>query len=104
MMNMTVFRVVQESITNAVRHADASQIAISVTNEHDSGGQDQLVLNIRDNGKGMVIDDFHSDVDFGLLGMRERAHSMGGEFKLESALGEGVSICITIPLGADKIV
>ncbi|MFW5451760.1 MAG: PAS domain S-box protein [Methylophagaceae bacterium] len=104
MMNMTVFRIVQESITNAVRHADASEIAISVINEHDVDGQDQLVLDIRDDGKGMIIDDFHSDVDFGLLGMRERAHSMGGTFQLESALGQGFAIHIVIPLGADKIV
>ncbi len=105
MMNMTVFRVVQESITNAVRHADASEIAISVINEHDmNNDQNQLVIDISDDGKGMEVQDFHSDVDFGLLGMRERAQSLGGTFQLESALGKGVSIHITIPLGADKIV
>jgi PAS domain S-box-containing protein len=103
MMNMTVFRVVQESITNAVRHADASNIAISVTNEHDSG-QNQLIIDISDDGKGMEVQDFHSDVDFGLLGMRERAKSMGGTFQLISALGDGVSIQITIPLEADKTI
>ncbi|HHA19643.1 MAG TPA: PAS domain-containing protein, partial [Methylophaga sp.] len=105
MMNMTVFRVVQESITNAVRHADASEIAISVINEHDmKNDREQLVIDISDDGKGMEVQDFHSDVDFGLLGMRERAQSMGGTFQLNSALGEGVSIHITIPLGAEKTV
>ena len=105
MMNMTVFRVVQESITNAVRHADASEIAISVINEHDTANdQNQLVIDISDDGKGMEVQDFHSDVDFGLLGMRERAQSLGGTFQLDSALGKGVSIHITIPLGVDKIV
>ncbi|MDC9725457.1 MAG: PAS domain-containing protein [Gammaproteobacteria bacterium] len=93
-MNMTVFRVVQESITNAVRHANASEIRINVNNEGE-----QLVIDIADDGKGMEVQDFHSDVDFGLLGMRERAHSLGGEFKLTSALGEGVLIHITLPLG-----
>ena len=93
-MNMTVFRIVQESITNAVRHAAASEIAITVTNDDEL-----LTIDITDDGKGMEVQDFHSDVDFGLLGMRERAHSLGGEFKLTSALGEGVSIHITLPLG-----
>lgn len=93
-LNMTIFRVVQESITNAVRHADASEIAVSVSNQ-----QQQLEIIIRDNGKGMEVHDFHSDVDFGLLGMRERAHSLGGEFKLETALSQGVTIRVTLPLG-----
>jgi len=96
-MNMTVFRVVQESITNAVRHAAASEIAISVKNEDEL-----LDISIIDDGKGMEVQDFHSDVDFGLLGMRERAHSLGGQFKLTSALGEGVSIHITLPLGNNE--
>ena len=98
-MNMTVFRVVQESITNAVRHAEASEMIISITNEFDKENGQQLVLDISDNGKGMEVQDFHSDVDFGLLGMRERAHSLGGQFQLESALGEGLTIHITLPLG-----
>lgn len=100
-MNMTVFRVVQEAITNAVRHADASLIDVKIDARQNSD-DDRLTMTISDNGKGMVIKDFHSDVDFGLLGMRERAHSLGGEFKLESEPGSGVSITIEIPLGADK--
>jgi len=96
-MNMTIFRIVQESITNAVRHAAAAEIAISVKNEDGA-----IDISIIDNGKGMEVQDFHSDVDFGLLGMRERAHSLGGEFKLTSALGDGVSIHITLPLGKNE--
>ena len=103
-MNMTVFRVVQESLTNAVRHADASEISVIVANQPDEHQQDQITIDIRDDGKGMEVNDFHSDVDFGLLGMRERAHSLGGQFNLESSLGNGVRIHITIPLGADKTV
>ncbi|MBL1319994.1 MAG: PAS domain-containing protein [Methylophaga sp.] len=102
MMNMTVFRVVQESITNAVRHANATELTVSVSNEFDEEQGQQLKIVIADDGKGMEILDFHSDVDFGLLGMRERAQSLGGTFQLESALGDGVTICVTIPLGADK--
>lgn len=104
-MNMTVFRVVQEAITNAVRHADATEMRVSVSNEFDEKmTQNQLVVEIVDDGKGMEIQDFHSDVDFGLLGMRERAHSLGGTFILESSLGAGLKIHVTIPLGADQTV
>jgi two-component system, NarL family, sensor histidine kinase UhpB len=103
-MNMTVFRVVQESLTNAVRHAEASEISILVANVQDETQHDQIIIDISDNGKGMDVHDFHSDVDFGLLGMRERAQSLGGQFTLESSLGTGVRIHITIPLGADKTV
>ena len=102
-MNMTVFRVVQESITNAVRHADATKIEIGVTNLPETSDKSgQLIINVADNGKGMVVKDFHSDVDFGLLGMRERAQSLGGTFDLQSQPGEGVTIHITIPLGVEK--
>jgi hypothetical protein len=101
-MNMTVFRVVQEAITNAVRHAAASQIAVSI--EARQGSEDDyLSIEVCDDGKGMVVKDFHSDVDFGLLGMRERAQSLGGEFQLDSQPGDGVTIRVRIPLGADRV-
>jgi len=103
-MNMTVFRVIQEAITNAVRHAAAASIAVRVINERNDLEQEQVTIEVQDDGKGMDILDFHSDVDFGLLGMRERAQSLGGEFNLESTLGQGVKIQVKIPLGADKTI
>lgn len=96
--NMTIFRVVQEALTNAVRHAEASNILVKVMRE-TTATDDVLVINIRDDGKGMVVNDFHSDVDFGLLGMRERAQRLGGSFELQSESGAGVNLTITIPLG-----
>jgi len=102
-INMTIFRVIQESITNAVRHANATKIIVSVANEFNMTTlKQQLVIEVSDDGKGMEVQDFHSDVDFGLLGMRERAHSMGGTFELTSSLGKGVTIQITIPLEEEK--
>ena len=62
-----------------------------------------LVIEIRDDGKGMVVKDLHSDVDFGLLGMRERAQSLGGEFQLISEPGHGVKIRVIIPLRTDRL-
>ncbi len=51
----------------------------------------------------MVVKDLHSDVDFGLLGMRERAQSLGGEFQLISEPGHGVKISVIIPLRTDRL-
>lgn len=93
-LNMTIFRIIQESITNAVRHADCSKIGISVANDSD---KHQLTIDICDNGKGMEIKDFYSDVDFGILGMRERTQSLKGDFQLISSPGEGVKIHVRIP-------
>ncbi len=101
-LNMTVFRVVQEAITNAVRHAQANRIYVTVANQSDITGANELMIVIQDDGKGMEIQDFHSDVDFGLLGMRERAQSLGGEFTLTSSLGEGVTIKVTLPLNMEN--
>lgn len=101
-INMTVFRIIQESITNAVRHADATEIAITLDNTFNmSTLKQELIIDITDNGKGMEVQDFHSDVDFGLLGMRERAHSLNGTFELTSTLGNGVKIHITLPIGEE---
>jgi PAS domain S-box-containing protein len=100
-MNMTVFRVVQEAITNAVRHAEAEHIGVTVKNELDEENVQQLHIIVQDDGKGMLVKDLHSDVDFGLLGMRERAQSLGGNFDLESSPGKGVKIHVSIPIKAE---
>ena len=96
-LNMTVFRIVQEAITNAVRHANAQEIKIDLQRKTD-GNSDCVMLVIADNGKGMVVEDFHSEVDFGLLGMRERVQSLAGEFTIDSAPNAGFRISIMIPL------
>lgn len=94
-LNMTIFRIIQECITNAVRHAACSKIMISIAH---SLSKKALYLDICDDGRGMVIKDFYSDVDFGILGMRERAQNLNGEFKLISNPGKGVKIHVKIPL------
>ncbi len=99
-INMTIFRIIQESITNAVRHADCSKITVSVAHVHN---ERKLYLDVYDNGKGMQIKDFYSDVDFGILGMQERTQNLKGEFKLISQPGDGVKIKIKIPLEVEHV-
>jgi signal transduction histidine kinase len=90
-INITVYRIVQECLTNITRHADATRVSISL-----SGNIDSLLLSVRDNGKG--LDPSTPSEGLGLVGMRERAEGLGGEFMLASEQGAGVTVHIRIPL------
>lgn len=88
-----LFRIVQESLTNVVRHADAScvHVALEVAGKF-------LILRVEDDGKGMGPADQVKPRSFGLLGIRERAYILGGEVRLSSRPGRGTSIEVAVPL------
>jgi PAS domain S-box-containing protein len=86
-----LFRIVQEALTNVVRHAQASQVCISLV-EHDG----QLVLAIYDDGVG--FDGAVRKGGVGLVGMRERCAAIGGVFAIQSRPGEGTNVSVSIPL------
>ena len=88
-----VFRIVQESLTNAARHAQASRIEVSI--DLSDGA---VALKVRDNGRGFSPDDPRKPGSFGLMGLRERAYLLGGEVNITSAPGQGTSIEVRIPL------
>lgn len=88
-----VYRIVQESLTNIARYAQASEVHISLKLDSQ-----QLVLKVRDNGKGFVMHDARSRKTFGLLGMQERAITLGGALEVESTPGQGTCICVTAPI------
>jgi len=88
-----VFRVIQESLTNILRHANANQVTISLQVQADPHN---LELFIKDNGQGCDLNNIATG--FGLQGMTERVKLLGGEFKLQSRLNEGFEIKATIPL------
>ena len=94
---IAAFRVVQEALTNALRHADARHIWIEV-NETDAN----LNLTIRDDGSGFdvtqVLDRTPEFGHLGLLGMRERIEILGGTLEIDSGVGRGTSIRISLPL------
>ncbi len=90
-INITIYRIVQECLTNITKHADATHAAI-----HLAASADHLVLEINDNGRGMVASEPGSGL--GLIGMRERVEGLGGAFKLVSEPGAGAAFRITIPL------
>ena len=92
-LNINLYRIVQESVTNALRHAQASSIDISLA-RHENGN---LTLSIKDNGIGMNMCNVDQNRHFGLLGMRERTQALYGNFNIDSLPGSGCSISVTIP-------
>ncbi len=100
-IDIAVYRVVQECVTNAVRHAGAGRIGIRVVRAAADGELGAaLTVAIEDDGKGM---DVHAAVDsarFGLAGIRERVEALDGHFDIGSAPGSGVRVNVTLPLTA----
>ncbi|CAG5084220.1 Sensor histidine kinase LiaS [Thermobacillus xylanilyticus] len=87
-----LFRIVQEALSNTLRHARASRMDISLRRE-----QGQLHLLMRDDGVGFDME-AKKQTSYGLLTMEERVHEMGGTMTLRSAPGEGTEIDIRVPV------
>lgn len=95
---IVVFRIVQESLTNAMRHSKAHHVEVSLGTDHD-----QLLVEVRDDGIGF---DPEEDVVkrrcFGLVGIRERALAVGGEAIISSAPSRGTVVQVRIPFESNK--
>lgn len=89
----TVFRFMQEALTNVSRHARASKVELSLVSDAES-----LSLSVHDNGCGMEAGAAGKPASFGLLGMRERMEMLGGTLNIESFPGKGTRIEGIIPL------
>jgi PAS domain S-box-containing protein len=88
-----LFRILQEALTNVVRHAQASELCIGLVVKDD-----KLVLSVRDNGMGFESAARKSGV--GLVGMRERCRAIDGEFAIHSSPGGGTTLSVSVPLVA----
>lgn len=87
-----VYRIVQEAVNNALRHAQASRIDVTVAATATS-----LQLDVVDNGRGR-LEDLHATDHFGVPGMCERAQSLGGSFELKQVEPSGVRIRVRLPV------
>jgi signal transduction histidine kinase len=87
----TVYRIVQEALTNVAKHADAARISILVARKNDS-----VVAVIEDDGAGFDLDGV-GDESLGLAGIRERVALLGGRLRLETAPGKGTTIAAEVP-------
>jgi PAS domain S-box-containing protein len=89
--NITLYRTVQEALTNISSHADASRASINLRREPD-----HILLSVADDGQGMNMN--LPSLGLGLLGMRERAIAAEGEFSFTSKPGQGLRIDVKLPL------
>jgi signal transduction histidine kinase len=88
-----LFRIAQEAVSNAVRHAKPGSVHISLTEEST-----HWQLAVRDNGCGMPrTADRHAQQGFGLESMRERANAIGGEWTIDSEWGAGTTVSVRVP-------
>ncbi|MEO8170833.1 MAG: PAS domain S-box protein [Oxalobacteraceae bacterium] len=88
---MAVFRILQESLSNIARHAQATEVKITL-NQDERG----FLMVIKDNGKGLQSVDKRKKNSFGLMGIKERTHAFGGELIITSSPGNGTAISIFI--------
>ena len=89
------YRIVQEAVTNSLRHARARRIAIDVRRERDL-----LAIRVSDDGRGLG-NNWKAPGHYGLLGMQERAKAIGGTLTLEDSPGDGLSVTARLPLDDD---
>jgi PAS domain S-box-containing protein len=89
----SLFRILQESLTNVIRHANATHVVIELYQEDM-----RLVMKITDNGVGIYPAARKTAHSFGLVGVEERIHALNGEFLITSAPGKGTTLTIYIPL------
>lgn len=94
------FRILQEALTNVVRHAQATKVKIGLTRrEH------KLLLKVRDNGKGITNSQVYETTSLGLIGMRERARRFRGKVKIRGIHNKGTILIVSMPLeSADSFV
>jgi signal transduction histidine kinase len=96
-IEVTAYRVVQEALTNVLRHAQATHASVVVLRERH-----RITLLVEDNGKGLDLTQNTSDLSLGMAGMRERAALLGGDCDVESRPGEGATIRVHIPLTEEQ--
>jgi PAS domain S-box-containing protein len=88
-----IFRILQEALTNVLRHAQATNVDISLKEE-----EGEFVLTIIDNGRGITENEKSGSQSLGLLGMQERAHLIGGKININGVIGEGTMITVRVPI------
>jgi two-component system sensor histidine kinase UhpB len=93
-VELVIYRVVQEALTNALRHADADTVTVSL-----EADPEKVKASIVDDGKGMTLPP--SGETAGISGMRERALLVGGNLSIDSRPGEGTEVRFTVPIESE---
>jgi two-component system sensor histidine kinase UhpB len=88
---LCAYRVVQESLSNVIRHAEARGAAVAI-----AGGPGELVASVQDDGSGFDLDALGATAGSGIAGMRERARLVGGRVEVHSTLGRGTRVVLRV--------
>ena len=92
-LNTAFFRIFQETLTNIIRHAQARRVEVQLRQEENA-----LVLEVKDNGRGISEAELNDTRSIGVLGMRERAALLQGELQITGVPGQGTTVAVRIPL------
>ena len=93
LLDLAVYRIVQELLSNVIKHAQAQQVHVQV--EHDDG---QVVLSVQDDGRGLPTSLEVAAPGMGLAGIRNRTELLGGRFAIDSRLGRGTTVRVALPV------
>lgn len=91
-----IFRIVQEALTNVMRHAAASRVSVTLKRK---GGT--IIVEVRDNGIGIMERQISGTTSLGLIGIRERVRLLEGEVEISGKPGEGTLVRVTLPIGEE---
>ncbi|MBC7499589.1 MAG: PAS domain S-box protein, partial [Herminiimonas sp.] len=91
-LNIALFRMVQETLSNVARHAGATAVTIVLDDN-----EDEVMLTVRDDGVGIAADRLGDTSVHGLRGLRERANYLGGMVKISDAGARGTTVTMTFP-------
>jgi signal transduction histidine kinase len=93
-----LFRILQEALTNIARHSRASAVHVRLAEQRGT-----LVLQVKDNGRGIADCESRAPGGIGLLGMRERASLIGGTLTIAGLPGKGTAVSVQVPLRAKRV-
>ena len=89
--SIAVFRIIQESLTNVIRHAEATKVVVRIGKK-----KKQYEIEIIDDGVGITSERKTGSFSLGVLGMRERAEGIGGQLHITGAAGKGTSVKVIV--------
>ena len=95
-LSSALFRIFQEVLTNVARHAKATLVTTSIREETGT-----LILEVRDNGRGITDEEVHNAKSLGLLGIRERVDLLGGRFSIRGVCREGTTVTVRVPIARE---
>ena len=96
--SITLFRIVQEALTNIMRHAQARSVQVQLEVQEEG-----LLLNISDDGVGISNNEIESSKSLGLIGLRERVRALKGRFSITGSPGGGTAITVMLPINNENL-